>query len=110
MSSAFNFIEHLLLRFRSYRNFNNNSENIAVILILKYHLHEYQLFLITLPSDVGTSQNRGPGKDYPTYAEVPDTSFSCKHRSHGFYADPEAECQVRCHAISIKFSLFIPIS
>merc|ERR1711892_1030856 len=35
-----------------------------------------------------------PGEDYPIYAEVPETVFSCEGRVEGgFYADPEAECQ-----------------
>ena len=37
-----------------------------------------------------------PGEDYPIYAEVPETSFSCDGQVEGgYYADPEAECQVR---------------
>lgn len=36
-----------------------------------------------------------PGQDYPIYAEVPDTSFSCDGQvDGGYYADPDAECQV----------------
>ncbi len=36
-----------------------------------------------------------PGQDYPIYAEVPDTVFSCDGQvDGGYYADPEAECQV----------------
>merc|ERR1711892_1282471 len=35
-----------------------------------------------------------PGEDYPIYAEVPETVFSCEGRVEGgFYADPEADCQ-----------------
>nr|XP_027234798.1 collagen alpha-2(IV) chain-like [Penaeus vannamei] len=35
------------------------------------------------------------GNDYPTYAEVPDTSFRCEdQQSPGYFADQEAECQV----------------
>merc|ERR1719317_1876564 len=35
-----------------------------------------------------------PGEDYPIYAEVPDTSFTCDGRVEGgYYADTEAECQ-----------------
>merc|ERR1711892_122015 len=35
-----------------------------------------------------------PGEDYPIYAEVPETVFSCEGRVEGgYYADPEAECQ-----------------
>ena len=36
-----------------------------------------------------------PGQDYPIYAEVPETSFSCNGQvDGGYYADPDAECQV----------------
>jgi len=36
-----------------------------------------------------------PGEDYPILAEVPDTSFLCDGQADGgYYADPEAECQV----------------
>merc|ERR1711936_1175091 len=36
-----------------------------------------------------------PGEDYPIYAEVPETAFSCDGQvDGGYYADPEAECQV----------------
>merc|ERR1711976_186530 len=35
-----------------------------------------------------------PGEDYPIYAEVPETAFSCDGQvDGGYYADPEAECQ-----------------
>merc|ERR1711892_1581867 len=35
-----------------------------------------------------------PGEDYPIYAEVPETAFSCEGRVEGgYYADPEADCQ-----------------
>merc|ERR1712168_1182901 len=36
-----------------------------------------------------------PGDDYPILAEVPETSFLCDGQADGgYYADPEAECQV----------------
>merc|ERR1711892_1463301 len=36
-----------------------------------------------------------PGEDYPIYAEVPETGFGCEGQvDGGYYADPEAECQV----------------
>eukprot|EP00094_Tigriopus_californicus_P009250 TCALIF_08918-PA protein Name:"Protein of unknown function" AED:0.36 eAED:0.38 QI:0/0/0/0.2/0.75/0.4/5/0/623 len=36
-----------------------------------------------------------PGEDYPIYAEVPETAFICDGQvDGGYYADPEAECQV----------------
>merc|ERR1712226_1687277 len=35
-----------------------------------------------------------PGQDYPIYAQVPDTSFSCDGRVEGgYYADTEGDCQ-----------------
>ena len=35
-----------------------------------------------------------PGEDYPIFAEVPLTAFSCAGQVEGgYYADPEAECQ-----------------
>merc|ERR1719242_528870 len=36
-----------------------------------------------------------PGEDYPIYAETPETAFSCDGQvDGGYYADPEAQCQV----------------
>merc|ERR1712111_125170 len=36
-----------------------------------------------------------PGEDYPIYAEVPESGFSCDGQvDGGYYADGEAECQV----------------
>ena len=36
-----------------------------------------------------------PGEDYPIYAEVPESAFACDGQvDGGYYADPEAECQV----------------
>ena len=36
-----------------------------------------------------------PGEDYPIYANVPDTGFTCDGLVEGgYYADPSAECQV----------------
>merc|ERR1712083_892915 len=36
-----------------------------------------------------------PGEDYPIFAEVPESGFSCEGQvDGGYYADPEAECQV----------------
>lgn len=36
-----------------------------------------------------------PGEDYPIYAEVPESDFSCEGKKiGGYYADPSAECQV----------------
>ena len=35
-----------------------------------------------------------PGEDYPIFAFVPETSFSCDGQvDGGYYGDPEAECQ-----------------
>jgi len=36
-----------------------------------------------------------PGEDYPIYAEAPETAFACDGQVNGgYYADPEALCQV----------------
>ena len=36
-----------------------------------------------------------PGEDYPIYAEVPESAFVCEGQvDGGYYADPEAQCQV----------------
>ncbi len=36
-----------------------------------------------------------PGEDYPIFADVPETGFSCDGQvPGGYYADSEAECQV----------------
>lgn len=36
-----------------------------------------------------------PGEDYPIYSEAPETEFSCEGQVNGgYYADPEALCQV----------------
>jgi len=43
---------------------------------------------------LGNSIPGVPGEDYPIYAEVPETGFSCEGQvDGGYYADPEAECQ-----------------
>merc|ERR1712168_1327863 len=35
-----------------------------------------------------------PGEDFPIFAEVPESGFSCEGQvDGGYYADPEAECQ-----------------
>ena len=42
-----------------------------------------------------TSVPGTPGEDYPIYAEAPETAFTCDGQvDGGYYADPEAECQV----------------
>ncbi|XP_040566594.1 uncharacterized protein [Lepeophtheirus salmonis] len=36
-----------------------------------------------------------PGEDYPIFAEVPESGFECEGQvDGGYYADPEAQCQV----------------
>merc|ERR1712152_59966 len=35
-----------------------------------------------------------PGEDYPIFAEVPESGFTCEGQvDGGYYSDPEAECQ-----------------
>jgi len=44
---------------------------------------------------LGNSIPGVPGEDYPIYSEVPETGFACDGQvDGGYYADPEAECQV----------------
>ncbi|XP_042884525.1 serine/arginine repetitive matrix protein 1-like [Penaeus japonicus] len=51
-----------------------------------------------------------PHKDFPMYATIPDTTFSCNGRLTGYYADPEARCQVfhMCQYSSQKSSFLCP--
>ena len=38
-----------------------------------------------------------PGVDYPVASRVPATQFRCEKQAYpGFFADPEAGCQVKC--------------
>ncbi|KAF0291940.1 Nonribosomal peptide synthetase gloA [Amphibalanus amphitrite] len=51
-----------------------------------------------------------PGQDYPIFAEVPDTGFSCDGRINGgYYSDPAAQCQA-FHVCSnnIRYSFLCP--
>jgi len=44
---------------------------------------------------LGNSIPGVPGEDYPIYSEVPESGFACDGQvDGGYYADPEAECQV----------------
>ena len=41
-----------------------------------------------------------PGQDYPLLSSIPATSFSCQGRVFGgYYADPQAQCQVNIFMI-----------
>merc|ERR1711862_117229 len=43
---------------------------------------------------LGNSIPGVPGEDYPIYAEVPESGFTCDGQvDGGYYSDPEAECQ-----------------
>lgn len=35
-----------------------------------------------------------PGVDFPVYARIPKTTFTCKELESGYYADLETSCQV----------------
>ncbi|XP_063878504.1 putative transcriptional regulator cudA [Scylla paramamosain] len=51
------------------------------------------------------------GLDYPTYSEVPfGLSFTCEDKLPGYYADPEAQCQVWhwCVSQTTKYSFLCP--
>merc|ERR1719312_1226227 len=59
-----------------------------------------------------SSQHSGtPGVNYPVFAQVPHTSFSCHGRAEGYYADQEAQCQAY-HMCSgeMKYSFLCPNS
>ena len=51
------------------------------------------------PSVRGSKKFRGvpgtAGRDFPTLGSIPMTSFSCIGTKAGFYADLEANCQVK---------------
>lgn len=51
------------------------------------------------------------GVEYPIYSKIPRTSFMCEdQKSLGYYADPEAQCQVFhfCQARGVKTSFLCP--
>jgi hypothetical protein len=51
------------------------------------------------------------GDDYPIYGTIPETSFLCDGLvDGGYYADPEAQCQVTEKICSRKHILFYIIS
>jgi len=52
-----------------------------------------------------------PESDYPTLTVLPQTSFDCKGQLPGYYADPEARCQVFhvCEESGKKNSFLCPV-
>ena len=60
--------------------------------------------------DVGDLSETIPGvagEDYPIYAEVPDTGFTCDGQVEGGkYADPGSECQVTSFLEAIISNVF----
>lgn len=36
-----------------------------------------------------------PGQDFPVLNAIPRTSFDCRNKGHGYYADVDTGCQVR---------------
>ena len=59
----------------------------------------FQRILQEIPGEAGV--------DYPVYASVPDTSFSCENRvSGGYYGDTETACQVFHICLSSGSSYF----
>ncbi|GLV42197.1 uncharacterized protein CBL_03784 [Carabus blaptoides fortunei] len=44
--------------------------------------------------DIRKSVPGEPGRDYPTYGQVVDTSFTCAGKAAGYYADLESRCQI----------------
>ncbi|GAU96809.1 hypothetical protein RvY_08196 [Ramazzottius varieornatus] len=52
-----------------------------------------------------------PGVDFPVYSEIPKTSFDCKKLyKSGYFADPEAQCQVfhRCDQDYVQSDYLCP--
>merc|ERR1711953_1392738 len=55
-----------------------------------------------------------PGEDYPIFAFPPDTNFICDGKIEGYYADPEADCQLFNMCVNFgegdltKYSLLCP--
>ena len=46
------------------------------------------------------------GRDFPTLGSIPMTSFSCIGTKAGFYADLEANCQVKAEEIFQTLATF----
>lgn len=47
-----------------------------------------------------------PGVDYPIYNTVPyGLAFTCGGKLPGYYADPEARCQVRLRSLAPLLSI-----
>lgn len=72
---------------------------------------------LSLPPAAAAASSRGrrqagqAGVDYPTYSEVPPgLSFTCGDKVPGYYADPEAQCQVWhwCVPGGSKYSFLCP--
>jgi len=74
---------------------------------LDFNMQELLVVCLTVVVGLASGQEEGntvgaipgqAGRDYPNFQEIPESSFSCRDLSPGFYADPEGECQVyhRC--------------
>ena len=59
---------------------------------------------------VAYAQHSGlPGVNFPIFASIPETSFSCAGRADGYYADQDAQCQAyHMCASNTKFSFLCP--
>jgi hypothetical protein len=59
---------------------------------------------------VAYAQHSGsPGINFPIFASIPETSFSCAGRADGYYADQEARCQAyHMCASDTKYSFLCP--
>ncbi|XP_069690511.1 U-scoloptoxin(01)-Cw1a-like [Periplaneta americana] len=81
------------------------------MLCSRYALCAAALFVIFSISTSQDTAGSGDSVDYPIYNEVPDNlSFSCSDKVPGYYADPEAQCQVWhwCLPSGRKFSFLCP--
>ncbi|XP_067004664.1 U-scoloptoxin(01)-Er1a-like [Anabrus simplex] len=75
------------------------------------HLSCSVLLVVLATTLLVLAQDLGGGVNYPTYDTVPPgLSFTCQGRGPGYYADPEAQCQVWhwCLPNGQKYSFLCP--
>ncbi|XP_064104902.1 U-scoloptoxin(01)-Er1a-like [Macrobrachium nipponense] len=81
--------------------------NLAAVVVVT----SYLVYAVASSSRVRRQVVGTAGVDYPTYSEVPPgLSFACTDKIPGYYADPEAQCQVWhwCVPGGQKYSFLCP--
>ncbi|XP_064104486.1 mucin-2-like [Macrobrachium nipponense] len=71
----------------------------------------FLLFLFSLTSsDNAVSAQRKEGLNYTLLGTIPQTTFSCRGHTAGYYADPETGCQVyhMCDTLEKQYSYLCP--